>query len=336
MPECTFTVYFEGTSNSLQHYTTQIGLFYAMTQAVDLSVKTPKDTDSQFKIAFDGCGITNGMIGVIFATGLVDQCKVVVSNIERYMLQQFDSITINAIGLSRGGIAVIYLAKMISKLRASKIKMNLLLFDPVPGNLVGPSLFDIFSFSTANQSLDLSSCSNVNSILSLFPYIALPDLAFHAPVLPNYPPGCIVDEDVCLGCHQGALFCLRLTEARLSFVRIHDWLIQHGTSVDINSHAYAPSLAMTHEQCVQAMNHELGALRGLAPAVRSCHSSPAGATIVRRHDPECIYLNKWHRKLMGGDGVDSDVRYLLDIDRPSPWLSLWSSCTSPDSTQRGG
>jgi hypothetical protein len=56
------TVYFEGTANPLSLHVTQIGLFADMTDAFDLTSGS-RDIDrsnNQFKIAFDGCGVTNG------------------------------------------------------------------------------------------------------------------------------------------------------------------------------------------------------------------------------------------------------------------------------------
>lgn len=35
------------------------------------------------KMAFDGCGQTNGLLGVVFATGLTEQCDAVVDRVEQ-------------------------------------------------------------------------------------------------------------------------------------------------------------------------------------------------------------------------------------------------------------
>ena len=43
-------------------------------------------------------------------------------------------------------------------------------------------------------------------MLAIYPYEPLPDLAFHAPLLPKYPDGAAVEEDATLGCHQGAFY----------------------------------------------------------------------------------------------------------------------------------
>lgn len=56
----TLTVYFEGTANALKAHTTQIGLFYELTDAVDLSGQVRRDRGQSYedgghyKIAFDG------------------------------------------------------------------------------------------------------------------------------------------------------------------------------------------------------------------------------------------------------------------------------------------
>ena len=34
-------------------------------------------TDGPFKMAFEGCGVTNGLTGLLFASGLRDQCVAV-------------------------------------------------------------------------------------------------------------------------------------------------------------------------------------------------------------------------------------------------------------------
>ena len=56
------TVYFEGTSNPLWQHISQIGLFSDMTDAYDLKSgnRDFDHSEKQFKIAFDGCGVTNG------------------------------------------------------------------------------------------------------------------------------------------------------------------------------------------------------------------------------------------------------------------------------------
>lgn len=108
------------------------------------------------------------------------------------------------LGLSRGGIAAYMLARHACGLScASRLRLSLCVFDPVPGNLITTAKYlDLLgNVTTANRHIDLRSCRIVRC-LALYPADPLPDLAFHAPLLPDYPAGCEVEEDATLGCHQ--------------------------------------------------------------------------------------------------------------------------------------
>ena len=116
---------------------------------------------------------------------------------------------VNVLGLSRGGIAAYMLARHVSGLKcASRLRLNLCVFDPVPGNLVSTAKYlDLFgNVTTANRHIDLRGC-RIARCLALYPADPLPDLAFHAPLLPDYPTGCEVEEDATLGCHQACPLC---------------------------------------------------------------------------------------------------------------------------------
>jgi len=108
--------------------------------------------------------------------------------------------------------------------------VNALLFDPVPGNLVLTGTLNCFTL--ASQSMNLSRCKNLSRVLALYPYEPLPDLAFHAPLIGKYPANCVVEEDVTLGCHQGALFPTRIggLDCHLSYVRIRRFMTDCGTT----------------------------------------------------------------------------------------------------------
>ena len=108
------------------------------------------------------------------------------------------------LGLSRGGIAAYMLARHACGLScASRLRLSLCVFDPVPGNLISTAKYlDLLgNVTTANRHIDLRSCRIVRC-LALYPADPLPDIAFHAPLLPDYPKGCEVEEDATLGCHQ--------------------------------------------------------------------------------------------------------------------------------------
>lgn len=70
-------------------------------------------------MAFDGCGVTNGCTGTLFAAGLKKQCQVVVNRIIELLATGDKSVRVNVLGLSRGGIAAMYLAQMLSDERVS-------------------------------------------------------------------------------------------------------------------------------------------------------------------------------------------------------------------------
>ena len=231
--EVLLVVFFEGTANTIRPVTTQIGEFAAACVAEDLSGVAANDVEAQvshaglpgpFKLAFDGCGVTNGVTGALFAAGLDGQCLTVAAWVRRLSgavaiatampaaspQPQRRPVRVVAVGLSRGGIACMKLAKVLASATpgpggslplASSCTVSMLLFDPVPGNAVSSG----FPF-TALGSNDLRLCGNLRHTLALYPHQPLPDAAMHAPVLCRYqrggPGGCDVEEDVTLGCHQ--------------------------------------------------------------------------------------------------------------------------------------
>jgi hypothetical protein len=292
-------------------------------------------------------------MGTIFATGLQTQCNEVKQHIKQMLCietpptlfsflsplpssttrssigtkqndnekpkQMIKNVILNVVGLSRGGVAAIQLAQTLHNIPSDRLQVNLMLFDPVPGNLITFSKYlDPFGLNTANSALDLSYCHNIGDVLALYPYQPLPDISFHAPVLPKYPIQCSVVEDATLGCHQGALFCQsRSIESRLSYFRIHDWLIKHGTALyddssaesesDLMAIAIGKKLHMTPLKCKELMDEVmLPPDRDIETVVRYTHSCPPGATIVLHGigpkdfqlQPSIIrYLNKHHQQL---------------------------------------
>ena len=229
---------------------------------------------------------------------------------------------------------MLYLAQMLGSVDRKRLEFNMLLFDPVPGNLISSSHYlDILGASTANTSLDLTKCCNIRDVLALYPYKPLPDLAFHAPSLPAYPPGCDVVEDACLGCHQGALFCSGNTPSRLSYLQISEWLAAHGVTVDITGerrYQTVQAVSKAPETLLDAMRNELQTLvKDGTEVVRHAHSTPAGGSIVCRAG-SARFLNQYHKKLslrlvgdQGGDAEQAestagfDHEFLLEVRRPS-------------------
>jgi hypothetical protein len=84
------------------------------------------------------------------AYGLKLQCEKVVKQIDA-LVSRGINVQVNACGLSRGGIAVMYLCQMLSKYPSHTVSVYALLFDPVPGNFITSSTLDVFHFTTANK-----------------------------------------------------------------------------------------------------------------------------------------------------------------------------------------
>ena len=294
-PEAILSVFFEGTANTLRPPTTQIGLFAEACAAHDLTppeARVPRD-ETAFKMQFDGCGVTNGLSGTLFAEGLREQCGRVHYRVEQ-LLARFRSVRVNALGLSRGGIACIFLAQALAPLPRARLAM--LLYDPVPGDLTWSGV----PF-TGVRAKDLRHCENLERVLAVYPHEPLPDFTFHAPVLPAYPPACAVEEDATLGCHQGALFRTgrgeRFAASNLSFRRILEFMTEIGTAFErLEVFAHQPSEAECLEHCRVA-------LRNRWPQHRAAHSFEGGRAVVRH--PNGRYLNKYHERLedaLGGGG----------------------------------
>merc|ERR1712135_225913 len=103
-------------------------MFVDLTDATDIT-NNPASGGSQFKMAFDGCGMVYGTRGSLFAHGLKKQCNKVVHRVQKF-LNHNHTVCLNCLGLSRGGIAVLYLIQKLSHYDLRYLRMNVLLFDP--------------------------------------------------------------------------------------------------------------------------------------------------------------------------------------------------------------
>lgn len=180
----TVTVCWCGTDGVLAPATTQVGLFFMLTAAQDishsanghgsddrgaeelariLSSRARTGARLHFKMGFDGCGQTNGTSGLLFASGLLDQCRCVVQRVEQLLAHLADRgdcgpVVLNVLGLSRGGMAAMKLSQMLAAFGPELLELNLCLFDPGESELAQthpgqkPSTFH----SINNSSLFLS------------------------------------------------------------------------------------------------------------------------------------------------------------------------------------
>lgn len=331
------TVFMEGTANTLQPITTQVGLFFEHTDAADVTgTETSIDLDSptplRLKMGYDGCGVTNGIAGVIWAFGLASQCDRIMVRIQTILAsKRTRPLCVTALGLSRGGIGALMLAQRLGALAEgsrNRLRLSLCLFDPVPGNLVNTVRYlDLPGWSTARQVMDISQ-SPARSVLAIYPTEPLPDLAFHAPILPRYPDACEVDEDATLGCHQGALYPPRArmpakwrAGCELSQHRVLSFLEQCGVRLSLRSDECAAQCLAVAEHAAQ--QHE--------PTTRVSHAWGGVGHIVRHPvgTGQCL-LNRHHlmllRTLSPTDSRavvspsmtrSSEPPFLLAVSRPS-------------------
>uniref|UniRef100_A0A7S3NP58 Uncharacterized protein n=1 Tax=Aureoumbra lagunensis TaxID=44058 RepID=A0A7S3NP58_9STRA len=335
MPTTYLTVYWEGTANTLSPPTTQIGLFWAATKGVDITddnVPLPHraSTQQHLKMAFDGCAVTNGSLGLLFAFGLRQQAARVASRIKQILARdnkeedESPSIVCNVVGLSRGGIAAIFLAQALH-MNEEDLELNLLLFDPVPGD----QTWSGFPY-TGIFAKDITDCACLRRVLALYPHEPLPDITFHAPILVAYPMHCEVEEDVILGCHQGALFATRRSNhiihqaSNLSFRRIVDFLEKVGTKLALEPYfSYQPSK-------FDILNICRNALESLEPTTRKLHDGlQRGRVIVRRSSGK--FLNKYHEHLENQLSSDSNTSFLSSRDETK---STTRDASYPSSAQQ--
>mmetsp|Transcript_60338 Transcript_60338/g.156736 ORF Transcript_60338/g.156736 Transcript_60338/m.156736 type:complete len:330 (-) Transcript_60338:140-1129(-) len=312
----TLSVFMEGTANPMDTITTQIALFDRLCVGtvlpVDGSGQSQANAPGHYKVSFEGCGVTLPVQGTLFATGLREQCAVIKSYVDSFISAGV-FVKINFVGLSRGGIGGCYLAQELSDYSRDKVVLNMLLFDPVPGNLVWMARIDLLGLMNANRSMDVSSCKVLDRVVVLYPHEPLPDIAFHAPVLPTFPEGCQVDQDVILGCHQGALWLHSRADTCLAFARIRDFLIGCGSQLD-RAKNVAPNLDVSEQTLANMLE---GELRQTMPTTRCAHSKQSGVEIVRHS--RGTYLNRSHEALLARLGNaprgedEARPKYMLDF-----------------------
>ncbi|WP_454783954.1 hypothetical protein [Legionella sp. WA2024007413] len=217
MKEITLTAIFEGTIYSIEEPNTHLH------QVLSKDCKGVRITSAQeveqykdathFKMGFNGCGVDYGVKGLLFGAGVKKQSDQVVEVIKRLIKDGY-KVKFNGIGLSRGGIAAIMAAIKLAHIDHFHLETNLLLLDPVPGNLFYVPFLDVFQYTLTNNAIDLSHSKNLNYVETLYPYLEVGDdtedfvdqilAKFHIPIRPTYPQHCQVREEVILGAHLKA------------------------------------------------------------------------------------------------------------------------------------
>jgi hypothetical protein len=296
--EITVSVFWCGTAGTIFPHATQVGMFSRMSTATEISKGygdiecLPEKIPVECKISFDGCGSTNGAAGVLFGQGLVQQCDEVVLKVKA-LLKAGYRVKLNCLGLSRGAVAILMLAKKLAQYPPTHVELNCCLFDPVPGNLITSSSWDLLNQTLARQCMDVSSSKNMANVLAIYTYKPIPDFAFHAPLLPKYPPQAKVEEIVGLGCHQAAMyFPTNDAACLLSFAIIREFLSSHGSSFDYGKLGLDFDV---EKELLEQLEAEL--VRDKVPTTRFTHSYTH--TVIERASAsdKFKYLNSYHYKL---------------------------------------
>lgn len=295
------SVFWCGTGSNRKDNETQIQLFHAWCLARDLSdvlgdldedfVRSDDGNGLHFKLIFDGCAVAYGTSGMLWGTGLDAQADLLRSRMTalRDILGKEKRIILNLFGLSRGGVACFIAARKLAKWDPAELDVNILAFDPVPGNFVATAKLDFFGLSNAWANMDLTKSAVVKTALLLYPYEALPTLAVHAPMIPKFSPTTSACYEVILGCHQGAMFNTGYQSALdilLSAVLVRNFLTSHGTRLEVAQ--ITSYYSITESSLLQRLTAEKDSN---ITSTRSTHSK-GGIEIKRRADRE--YLNKTH------------------------------------------
>ncbi|MGC1183258.1 MAG: hypothetical protein WA877_10105, partial [Legionella sp.] len=274
----TISVYFSGTDFSINN-----GRFLAT-----FLFRRTEESDAQIKMGFNGCGVDYGFNGGIFGSGLDEQCEKVIDCVVQE-INAGHQITLNVYGHSRGGIAALLLAKQLGNIDKEKLDINLALLDPVPGNYIITSNIDPFKISLANKTMDLSDCKPLRKVLALYPYIPLPAIACHAPLLVSYPQETEVEEEVVNGCHSEAEQISHFS-ANLVKLRVEEFLVKNGTQLQTDrDYNDAEEMKQTY------LNHYKGGLANVNQAFSRKAHSARGMMITAK--PGAKYFNNHHKAL---------------------------------------
>jgi hypothetical protein len=277
------TAYFSGDGHEIHKQDFLVSLLMHHTQA---------DNETSFKIGFDGVGITNGFMGGVFASGLEDQCFEVIRQVQR-LLDAGKKVIVNCCAHSHGAIGALFLAKFLGTISSEYLETNLVLADPVPGNLITSATTDVLGLTTANKAKDLRHSQNLKSVLCIYPYQPVTGFnfetslvaVFHAPLFADYPEKCQVTEEVVPGCHALAQ-SLSAYENQytfnsapfVSFVLMKEFLEKNGTHLDFADKAffmsdnyYEPYLLYTDNIEAIDINTQINALQtqGYFPAKKT-------------------------------------------------------------------
>lgn len=196
------TIYFAGTGSRAEEPNGLSGLL----------LSCGANSKNQKHIGVEG---PMGIWGFVFGSGLDGYVKKQLDHVVKKINKNKYKVTLNVFGYSRGGLGALMLADKLSEVDPDLLSINLILLDPVPGNLTITSKIDPFNVALANIAQDLSKCKPLNNVLVLYSAELLkPTLA---PVFPLYPSHANVIEDISPGDHFAFKRC-QLVEDEVHFM----------------------------------------------------------------------------------------------------------------------
>ncbi|MBN9227970.1 MULTISPECIES: hypothetical protein [Legionella] len=332
MKEITLTAVFEGTIYSIEEPNTHLHeVLYRDCKGVRITsadeVEQHKDA-THLKMGFNGCGVDYGVTGLLFGAGVEEQSDQVVAVVKK-LIQDGYTVKFNAIGLSRGGIAAILAALKLASIDRFHLETNLLLLDPVPGNLFSTAFLDFFNHTLANRAVDLSGSKNLNYVETLYPYLEVGDdtgefldrvlAKFHIPIRPTYPKQCEVREEVILGAHLKAFQDLNKENdaahliygvnvipviRKLSKAIMYQFLSRVGCLPESGENIHQSEIINEFQREREKWTQHLTAIiANIIPKSRSLHSQDGSKITVSN---SAKYLNKTHRELVDTESLEPD------------------------------
>lgn len=340
MKEITLTVIIEGTIYSIEEPNTHLHqiLYHdcagerirSLEQLKEQLTSSP-DT-SHLKMGFNGCAVDYGLGGLVWGTGVEAQSQQIEA-VTKELIKAGYKVKLNIIGLSRGGITGIRAAQQLGHIDPFHLETNLLLLDPVPGNLLLTSKLDFFNWTLANQTKDLSQSKNLKYVETLYPYLEVGDDTgnatdqllshLHVPLRPTYPQHCEVREEVILGAHLRAFQDLEKNNEeqlrygldiipiikKLSQTIIYQFLTKVGSFASSLSSQEIPEIATAFEREKEKWTAKLEEIiANIIPQNRSLHSLDNSQITVANHAP---FLNLTHREL--ADKTDNSGELCLKV-----------------------
>ncbi len=207
------------------------------------------EDDNHIKMGFDGAAMNRAsdFIGFVFGLGWDKNCDEVISEVQK-QIELGHKVKLNICGQSRGGVSAFLLAKQLQAIDPNYLEINLVVTDPVPGNLSITAKLDPFHISIANMATDLRDCRSLKNVLAIYSSDSGFPGAIFPPLVPLYPAGTIVETVIAPGDH-GSMNSFKLTEKNMMFsctgfiwfANVFKFLRENGTNFNFSQDLWVGS-----------------------------------------------------------------------------------------------